>query len=287
MKVNVTLIQMSAGADKEANVDRACEFVRRAADDGAEFVMLPEVFSFVADASHWRAAAEPIPGPTTERLAGIARERRIHILGGSIIEELPGNELSEQERCANTSFLIGPTGDLIATYRKMHLFRVTLPDGVVFDETDFTVPGERPVVAPTAMGSIGMTICYDLRFPELYRALMILGAGIVTVPSAFTAFTGKAHWKELLRARAIENQQFMLAPNQVGTAVTGVEFYGHSMVVDPWGTVLAEAGEEEELLTVEIDTDRIDEVRKRLRALNHVREDLLGKFPGAHQEEQT
>lgn len=286
MKVNVTLVQMSAGADREANVDRACEFVGRAADDGADFVLLPEVFSFVADASHWRAAAEPIPGPTTERLAAIARDRQIHILGGSIIEELPGNELSGQERCANTSFLIGPTGDLIATYRKMHLFSVTLPDGVTFDETDYTVPGERPVIASTGMGPVGMTICYDLRFPELYRALMILGAGIVTVPSAFTAFTGKAHWKELLRARAIENQQFMLAPNQVGTAMTGVESYGHSMVVDPWGTVLAEAGEEEGLLAVEIDTDRIDEVRKRLPALDHVREDLLDGLSQTDQEKQ-
>ena len=123
-----------------------------------------------------------------------------------------------------------------------------------------------------------MTICYDLRFPELYRTLMLTGAEIVTIPSAFNAFTGKAHWRPLLRARAIENQQFILAPNQVGTSVSGVAFYGHSMVVDPWGAVLAEAGEQEELLRVEIDTARVAEVRERVTALDHTRADLLDEL---------
>ncbi|HUV39215.1 MAG TPA: carbon-nitrogen hydrolase family protein [Planctomycetota bacterium] len=273
MKLRIALVQLSAGADRDRNVAHACERVDAAARDGADFVLLPEVFSFVADASLWEEAAETVPGPTTERLAEVARTRRVHVLGGSILEtcDRPG-------RCANTSFLLAPDGTMLATYRKMHLFKVTLPDGVVFDEIDYTEPGEAPTVVQTSFGRVGLTLCYDLRFPELYRVLTFAGASLMTVPSAFTAFTGEAHWKVLLRARAVENQVFMLAPNQVGTSVTGVRFHGHSLVVDPWGTVLAEGGEDEETVTVEIDTDRVDEVRRRLGALDHVRDDLLRRL---------
>jgi len=256
MKLTVTLVQLSAGPDKRRNLDHACELVSRAAEAGASFVLLPEVFGFVADASHWHDAAE----------------RGIHLLAGSLLEDV-----GVAGKCANTSILIGPDGAILACYRKMHLFRVTLPDGVVFDETDYTEPGRAPVTVETAFGRVGMTICYDLRFPELYRSLTLSGAGIVTVPSAFTAFTGEAHWRVLLRARAVENQVFVLAPNQVGTSSTGVSFYGHSLIVDPWGAVLAEGGDDEELVSAEIDTDRVDEVRTRLVALEHVRRELLGR----------
>jgi predicted amidohydrolase len=270
VKLNVALIQLQAGPDKDKNVDRACRMVQDAASSGAHFVLLPEVFSFVADASLWRDAAEDIPGPTSSRLSALARKHKIHILAGSILERRPN-----RRKCSNTSFLVAPTGDLLARYRKMHLFAVTQPDGVLFDEVHYTLPGTRPVVAETSMGPVGLTICYDLRFPELFRLLTLLGSRIITVPSAFTAFTGKVHWKVLLRARAIENQVFILAPNQTGRSVTGVRFHGHSLVVDPWGTVLAESSEDEEVLHVTIDTACVDEVRSRLGALGHVRSDLL------------
>jgi len=273
MRLNVTLVQMAAGPEKGKNVERASEMVEEAARGGAEFVLLPEVFSFVADASLWKDAAETLPGPTSDRLADLARKHRIHLLGGSILERS-----DDEGKCFNTSVLIGPDGRILAAYRKMHLFRVTLPDGVVFDEIHHTVPGGDMVTADTAMGKVGLTICYDLRFPELYRALTLAGAEIITVPSAFTAFTGEAHWQVLLRARAVENQVFILAPNQVGTSTTGVRFHGHSLVVDPWGTVLAEGGEDEELVTVEIDTARVVEVRNRLGTLGHVRRDLLRRL---------
>jgi len=273
MKIKVALVQLEAGADKARNVAHACELVASAASAGADFVLLPEVFSLVADASLWPGAAEAIPGPTTERLAEIARKHRVHVLGGSIIERSDA-----PERCANTSFLLDSAGTLLATYRKMHLFKVTLPDGVVFDEIEYTAPGADPVVAETSFGRVGMTVCYDVRFPELYRTLTLSGASIVTVPSAFTAFTGEAHWKVLVRARAIENQTFVLAPNQVGTSVSGVRFHGHSLIVDPWGTVLAEGAEDEEIVTAEINTGRVAEVRARLGALDHIRDDLLRKL---------
>lgn len=273
MKIKVTLVQFAAGADKEKNVERVSRMVEEAASGGANFVLLPEVFSFVADASLWRGAAEEIPGPTSARLATLARKHGIHILAGSILERR-----ASQRKCSNTSFLIAPSGDILGRYRKMHLFTVTQPDGVVFDEVHHTVSGDQPTVAETAMGRVGLTICYDLRFPELFRVLTLLGAEIITVPSAFTAFTGEAHWKVLLRARAIENQVFILAPNQVGLAVTGIRFHGHSLVVDPWGTVLAEGAEEEGLLSAEIDTTRVREVRNRLGVLRHVRADLLKRL---------
>ncbi len=289
MKLKVALVQMSAGPDKEANVARACRLVERAAAKGARFVLLPEVFSFVADASLWRGAAETVPGPTSRTLAALAKKHRIHILAGSILERhsaaIPkrrragghrGPPLQREDRCSNTSLLFSPGGRIVGRYRKMHLFTVKLPDGVIFDEVDYTHPGERPAVARTPFGRVGMTICYDARFPELYRALMLKGAELVTVPSAFTSFTGRAHWEVLLRSRAIENQVFILAPNQVGRSATGVEFYGHSLVVDPWGTVLAEgSGTKEELVFADIDTVCVREVRKRLLALRHVRKDLL------------
>ena len=273
MKLKVTLVQFAAGARKEKNVERASALVEEAAAGGAKFVLLPEVFSFVADASLWREAAEEIPGPTSTRLATLARKHNIHILAGSILERR-GN----RRKCSNTSFLIAPSGDILARYRKMHLFTVIQPDGVVFDEVHCTLSGDQPAVVETAMGRVGLTICYDLRFPELFRVLTLLGAEMITVPSAFTAFTGEAHWKVLLRARAIENQVFILAANQTGTAVTGIRFHGHSLVVDPWGTVLAEGSEDEELVSAEIDTARVEEVRSRLGALRHVRGDLLKRL---------
>lgn len=280
MIVKVALVQLSAGADKERNVSRACKMVEKAARAGADFVLLPEVFSLVADASLWRDAAEAIPGSTSERLAAVARKHRIHILAGSILERR-----CSADKCSNTSVLIAPTGDILARYRKMHLFKVALPDGVVFDETDHTAAGDDVVLAETEFGPVGLTICYDLRFGELYRALTLKGAEIITVPSAFTAFTGEAHWKTLLRARAVENQVFILAPNQVGTSSAGVRFHGHSLVVDPWGAVLAEgAQDEEQLVSVEIDTARVAEVRQRLGALDHVRADLLKRLAEMGEE---
>ena len=273
MRFTVALVQISAGPDKAENVSVAERFIVEAVSAGARLVALPEVFNFVGDASLWTTNAETLDGPTCTKLSELAAEHNIYLLGGSLLESS-----DDPDRVRNTSVLFGPDGTMLAAYRKMHLFSVTLPDGVVFSEVDHTIPGDSVVTVNTELGRFGMSVCYDLRFPELYRAMMLRGVDLVFAPSAFTTFTGEDHWKVLLRARAIENQVFMLAPNQVGRAATGVEFYGHSMVVDPWGDVLAEGGTAPELVFAEIDTDCLDRTRKRVTALASVRDDLLLKL---------
>lgn len=270
MRFKVALIQSSAGSDRSENLARAEALISESARAGARVVALPEVFNFVGDASLWIRNAETLQGPTISSLSRLAARFNVFLLAGSIMEtsDQPG-------KIFNTSVFLGPDGNVLAAYRKMHLFDVTLPDGVVFSEVDHTIPGKDVVSVATPLGRFGLTICYDLRFPELYRALMLRGVDFVFVPSAFTAFTGQYHWEVLLRARAIENQVFMLAPNQVGRAVTGVEFYGHSMIVDPWGEVLVRGSNAPELVVAEVDTDVLQSVRRRITSLAKVREDLL------------
>ena len=273
MRFTVALVQTSAGADKVENLSAAEGLIETALKQGAKVVSLPEVFDFVGDASLWSANAEPLDGPTCTRLSMLARQHRIHLLAGSILEKS-----TDPKRIHNTSVFFGPDGKRLAVYRKMHLFDVTLPDGVVFSEVEHTVPGESVVTVRTELGRFGLSICYDLRFPELYRAMMLKGVDFVFAPSAFTAFTGRAHWRLLIRARAVENQVFMLAANQVGRAATGVEFHGHSLVVDPWGDVLAEGGDEPGVVVAEVDTEVLRRVRSRITALSGVRGDLLRKL---------
>ncbi|RMD84040.1 MAG: carbon-nitrogen hydrolase family protein [Candidatus Dadabacteria bacterium] len=256
-----------AGPEKEANLRRAAELVRHAAGAGAQLVALPELFFWRGRPEEEAAAAEQIPGPLTEWAAALARETGVHLVAGSILERAP----EEPSRCYNTAVLISPAGELIATYRKIHLFDVDAP-GVRARESATRRPGQTPVCVETALGRIGLAICYDLRFPELFRRLADLDAEIVVLPSAFTEPTGRAHWHVLVQARAIENQVYMVAPNKVGPTAHGFRDYGHSLIVDPWGEVLADGGQTPDaVVTAPLDGSRLVEVRRALPSLAHRR----------------
>lgn len=264
MKFLAAAVQMLASNDKAANLDEAKRWVRAAASEGARVIALPEVFIWRGSKSEERKAAEKIPGPTSEELAGLARELGIYLLGGSILEAIPGDT-----KAYNTSLLFGPWGKLLASYRKIHLFDVDLAQGVSVRESDTRAFGNAIVVASTELCPMGLTVCYDLRFPELYRGLATQGAQLIFVPSAFTAYTGKAHWEPLLRARAIENQVYVIAPGQFGTSTQSFETYGHSMIVDPWGKISAELADGPGFVIAEIDLDYLAKVRAELPALTH------------------
>ena len=261
MRLPVALVQLDAGGDVDANIDQAVELADRAAADGARLVVLPEYLQYRGDDDGFRASARPIPGPLTEAFAAIARQRDAWILAGSLAETT-----EDPARPANTSVLLAPDGSIAATYRKIHLFDVAVDDGPVDTESARVVPGDAAVVADVDGVKLGMSVCYDVRFPELYRTLALAGAEVLTVPSNFTERTGRDHWEVLLRARAIENGAWVLAPGQAG-GPPGQPAYGHSMVVDPWGTVVAQASDGVGIVRAEIDTDRVAAVRRQIPAL--------------------
>jgi predicted amidohydrolase len=248
-------VQMAATSDKSANLATAARLVRTAAAGGATLVVLPEVFNWRGGRRDEPLAAEPIPGPTTTACADLARELGIHLIAGSILERG-----GPDGKARNTSCVFSPAGDLIGSYQKIHLFDVDIPGRVSVRE-----------VVTTDLATIGLSICYDLRFPELYRHLAHHGATIVTVPAAFTAPTGRAHWESLLRARAIENQVYVLAANQFGTTPHGFEDYGHTMAIGPWGEVLGCADTEETIVRATIDLDHLAQVRREMPCLEHAR----------------
>jgi predicted amidohydrolase len=263
--MRVAAVQINATADVERNLERAERLVRAAAGDGAELVALPEKWNLLGGASELRAGAESLDGRSLTSAAAWARELGIFLLAGSIAERVAG-----ADRLANTSVLLDPHGSAIATYRKIHMFDVDV-GGVRYRESESERPGEEIVVAEIEAGgeavSLGMSICYDLRFPELYRILAVRGARILAIPSAFTTTTGRDHWDVLLRARAIENQAFVLAPGQVGEAPPEYDSYGHSAIVDPWGRVLAQAGDEEGFVAADLDFREQERVRAELPSL--------------------
>ena len=258
-------VQMTASSSKAENLAKAEMFVRFAAERGAALVVLPEVFSWRGRHRKEPEQVESIPGPTTHRLQELATRHDIHLLAGSFLEK------SGESRAYNTSLLFSPAGDILASYRKIHLFGVDIPRKVSIKESDSMKPGEEVVTATTQLGTVGLSICYDLRFPELYRGLTQRGAQVVFVPSAFTFPTGAAHWEALLRARAIENQVYIVAPNQIGKNVYGFADYGNSMIIDPWGKILARAPDKECVITAEIDLDYLEKVRRELPCLVHRR----------------
>lgn len=257
-------VQLCAGSDKRVNFATAERLVRQAVQYGASLVVLPEVFGWRGARGEEREAAESIPGPTSERLAALARELGIHLVGGSILERVP-----DSDKPYNTSVVLDPTGQLIGRYRKTHLFDVDIPGQVTIRESDTRARGQDIVVVPTPLAAVGLAVCYDLRFPELFRRLSEAGAQIVCLPSAFTFPTGAAHWEVLLRARAIENQVYIIAPDQIGRSPSGVNDYGHSLIVDPWGTVIARAANTETVIVAEIDLDYLVRVRRELPCLSH------------------
>jgi predicted amidohydrolase len=252
-------IQLNSTGDKARNLDAAERLVRAAAADGAELVALPEKWSLLAGGEQLLAGAEPLDGPTLTAARGWARELGIHLLAGSVSERTEG-------KAFNTSVLIGPDGADLAVYRKIHMFDVEA-GGVVYRESEHEQPGEEIVTAPFGPLTAGLTVCYDLRFPELYRILALRGAQLIAVPSAFTFATGRDHWEVLLRARAIENQVFVLAPNQVGEAPPHFSSFGHSTIVDPWGEVLATAPDEECTVAADLDLAAQERVRESLPSL--------------------
>jgi len=258
--VRVAAVQLNSNSDKARNLGAAERLVRDAAADGAELVALPEKWNLLAGGEELLAGAEPLAGPSLSAARGWARELGIHLLAGSISERGPA------EKAFNTSVLIGPAGDDLAVYRKIHMFDVDV-GGVAYRESDHEEPGEEIVTAPLAEITVGLSVCYDLRFPELFRILAVRGARLLTVPSAFTLATGRDHWEVLLRARAIENQAFVLAPNQVGEAPPHFSSNGRSMIVDPWGVVLATAADEEGFTSVDLDFSAQERVRESLPSL--------------------
>ncbi|MEE8311016.1 MAG: carbon-nitrogen hydrolase family protein [Candidatus Binatia bacterium] len=264
----VSAAQMRAGPDPERNLETARQLVQRAADDGAELVALPELFGWSGPPAQERDHAETVPGPTTDFAAELARAHGMHVVAGSVLERCA----DDPERCFNTCALLGPEGTLLAAYRKIHLFDVDIVDGPRAAESRTRAAGSQTMCIDTELGRIGLAICYDLRFPELFRRLADAGAEIIVMPSAFTATTGAAHWMPLIRARAIENQCYFVAPNQHGPTSHGFSSYGHSVIIDPWGEVLAEAGEDgPDVVTARLAADRLVRVRAELPSLAHRR----------------
>lgn len=261
--MRVAAVQLNSNGDKARNLAAAERLVRAAAADGAELVALPEKWNLFASGEEMTAGAEALDGPSLTAARSWARELGIHLLAGSIAER------GDEERSGgifNTSVLIGSDGADLAAYRKIHMFDVEA-GGVTYRESEYEQAGEDIVSATVDGLELGLTVCYDLRFPELHRILAVRGACLIAVPSAFTAATGRDHWEVLLRARAIENQVFVLAPNQVGEAAPHYSSYGHSAIVDPWGTMLAIAPDEECFIAAELDFVAQERTREQLPSL--------------------
>jgi predicted amidohydrolase len=264
--VRAGAVQLNSTDDTDRNLATADRLVREAADAGAELVVLPEKWTVLGTGDQLTAGAQPLEGPAVEWARSAAGELGIDLVAGSIVERVPG-----QVKTSNTSVHVGPDGELRATYRKLHMFDVEV-DGTVYEESEHEQPGDEVITSELADGTkLGMTICYDLRFPELYRRL---DAEVISVPSAFTLATTRDHWEILLRARAIENQCFIVAPNQIGEHPGGYRSGGRSMIVDPWGLVLACAPDTETAIVAELDMSRLQEVRRRLPALTHRRPEI-------------
>jgi predicted amidohydrolase len=255
-------VQLTSTADRERNLAVADRFTRAAAAAGAELVVLPEKWAVLGTPEQTAAGAESFDGPALTWARATARELGIELVAGSIAERVP-----DREKGSNTSVHVGPDGEVQAVYRKLHMFDVEVA-GRTYRESEHEEPGDDIVVSTTASGvELGMTVCYDLRFPELYRILAIRGARVLTVPAAFTLATTRDHWEILLRARAIEDQAFVVAANQVGEHAPGYRSGGRSMIVDPWGVVLAQAPDAETFITAELDLDRQREIRRTLPSL--------------------
>ena len=260
-KIRAAAIQMSSTPDKEENKATAEAIVREAVSAGADLVALPELWSCHGLDEVYRENAEPIPGPTTEFMGNLARELGVYLLGGSILEGEAG-----AERLSNTSTFFDPSGEMTAVYRKIHLFDVRVSDREYLESANIA-PGNEIVTAKAGAATLGLSVCYDVRFPELYRLLALRGAEILAVPAAFTLQTGKDHWELLLRTRAVENQAFVVAPAQWGQKADGRWTYGRSMIVDPWGTVLATCPDRDGYALATLDLDYLDGFRTEFPAL--------------------
>jgi predicted amidohydrolase len=255
-------VQLTSTADRERNLATADRLTRAAAAAGAELVVLPEKWPCLSTPEETAAGAEPFDGPAMRWASSVARELRIDLVAGSFAERV-----EDRERGSNTSVHFAPDGEVAASYRKIHMFDVEV-GGRTYRESEHEAPGDEVVLSHTAGGvELGLTVCYDLRFPELYRILAVRGARVIAVPAAFTLATTREHWEVLLRARAIEDQCYVVAANQIGEHAPGLRSGGRSMIVDPWGVVLAQAPDAETFVLAELDLDRQADVRRRVPSL--------------------
>jgi predicted amidohydrolase len=268
--VRAAAVQLNSTEDKERNLATADRLTRAAASDGADLVVLPEKFNLLGTPEHYREGAEDLDGPSIRWARETAAELGVDLVAGSIVELREG-----RDKLSNTSVHVGPDGEVKAVYRKIHMFDVEV-GGRVYRESDSEEPGEEIVISDLGGVPLGMTVCYDLRFPELYRILAIKGARVISIPSAFTRVTGEAHWELLIRARAIENQAFVVAADQIGVHPEDKESFGGSLIVDAWGEVLVRAPDEETFIAADLDFERQDEVREKLPS-------LANRVPGAYR----
>jgi len=263
----VAAIQTQSTDDVERNLDQALKLSNHAVEGGAQFLALPENYAFLGSEVDKRALAKPLEGhPFLSPLQELAKKAGVWVLAGSVPEAS-----TDPDRPYNTSVVIGPDGALSSSYRKIHLFDIDIPDGVTYCESAAVTPGDTTVLTTVGAFSVGLSVCYDLRFPELYRELVTKGAELLTVPAAFTLQTGKDHWDTLLRARAIENQAYVIAPNQWGSHGRGRASWGKTQIIDPWGTVLGLVGEEPGVCFARVSPDFLKRSRQNLPALTHRR----------------
>jgi predicted amidohydrolase len=268
--MKAAVVQMNSTRDGAANLAAAESLVRQSAGAGADLIVLPEKWPWLAAGEGVVEGAEEIDGPALSAASSWANELGIHLVAGSVTERRTDGTLS------NTSVVFGPDGETLATYSKIHMFDVDV-GGNSYRESDYETPGSETTSFGAGPIEVGLAICYDLRFPELFRHLVDRGVEVLSIPAAFTETTGRDHWEVLIRARAIENQCFVLAANQFGEAAPGYGFWGHSMIVDPWGEVLATVGEGEGFAVSDLDLERLEQVRSDLPALRHRRPTLFSK----------
>jgi predicted amidohydrolase len=266
---DVAVLQMNSGEDKSANVETALRLIDQAAATGARLVVLPEIWTYLGDESGNRENSESIPGPVTEALSARARLHGIYVHGGSMLEKRAG-----EPKLFNTTVVFDPSGDIVAQYSKIHMFDVVLDGVAAYQESNTVQRGEEIVTFDMDGVTVGLTICYDLRFPELFRILALKGADLIVLPAAFTMTTGKDHWEVLIRARAIENQVYMVSCGQFGPDSSGKWCYGRSLIADPWGTVLGTAPDREYVLRATVDLDYLRKVRRQVPSVQNRQADV-------------
>ncbi len=264
----IAICQMNVTTNKLMNLQKAESMIRKAfLDNGSDIVVLPEMFNCPYDYNYFSKFSETSPGETSSMLSGIAKELNIYIIGGSIPEK-------DGDKIYNTSFVFGKNGKMIARHRKIHLFDINIKNSISFKESRFITPGEDITVFKTDICSIGLAICYDMRFPELIRKMTLMGADLIIVPAAFNTITGPAHWHITARVRALDNQVYFACASPARDTGSTYEAYGHSLIVDPWGSIITEAGKEETSLNAELDLREIERIRKELPLLKHRKPDI-------------
>ena len=269
--MRIGVVQLNSQPDKEANLASAEKLIDRLTHQGAELIVLPEHFNYIGPEKHFREMSEELDNsPSLERIRQKAIEHGIHIHSGTLLER-------SGENLHNTGVVFNPNGEIIARYRKIHLFDVEVPGGTTYLESANITAGEEVVTFTIGEIIFGLSTCYDLRFPELYRALADIGTQVILVPAAFTLQTGRDHWELLLRARAVENLCYVAAANQYGSSPPKHLSYGRSMIIDPWGNIMAQAGDEVTAVTADIDLERLTRIRTTFPALSHRRSDLFKK----------